>query len=139
MTGFNFWHRWLIVLGIMLVVFGVITLFPPLFNAELAYINAAFWPSGVTPATAKTFYNWMFGVYAAIELSWAVLLLLILIYPFKKKEKWAWYALLGCFLIWFGIDTSVSLAFGFYLNAINNGIFFLLLLLPLLFTKRHFV
>ena len=127
------------VLGIMLVVFGVIALFPPLFNTEFSYINAAFWSSGVTPATAKAFYNWMFGVYAAIELSWAVLLLLILLYPFKNQEKWAWYALLSCFSIWFGIDTVVSLAFGVDLNAINNGIFFVLLLLPLLFTKRDFV
>ena len=57
---------------------------------------------------------------------------------FKKKEKWAWYCLLSCVSIWFFIDTFVSLALGFYLNAINNCIFYVLLVLPLLFTKKDF-
>ncbi len=138
MTRFNFWHRWLIVLSIMLIVFGVISLFPALFNTEFSYVNSAFWESGSTPDIVKVFYNWIFGVYAAIGLSWAVFILFILVYPFKKKEKWAWYCLLTCFSIWFFIDTFVSLAFEFYINAINNCIFYALLLVPLLLTKKEF-
>ena len=138
MTRFNFWHRWLIILSIMFVVFGVVMLFPALFNTDLSYINSAFWESGITPKEAKVFYTWILGIYAAMLISWAGFILAILFYPFKKKEKWSWYCLLTCFSIWFLIDTLVSLASGVYLNAINNCIWYILLLLPLLFTKRDF-
>lgn len=138
MGRFNFWRGWLIVCGIMMIVFGVVLLSPALFNAEFSYINSAFWESGIIPAEAKRFYNWMFAMYAAMELASALFILLVALYPFKRKEKWAWYCLFSCISVWFIIDTSFSLFFKVYINAINNCILYVLLILPLLFTKREF-
>lgn len=138
MRNFNFWQKWLVLFGIVSIMLNVALMSPAMFNAELSYISSAFWESGVVPSEAKEFYNWVFGVYAAMGITWAFFIVLVASYPFKRKEKWSWYCLFSCISVWFVIDTAFSLSFEFYMNAINNGIFYVLLILPLIFTKREF-
>lgn len=136
--NFNFWQRWLFFFGIVSAMFGIVLMSPAMFNADIKYISSAFWESGVTPVEVKVFYNWVFGVYAAMEISWALFIVLVACYPFNRKEKWSWYCLFSCISVWFVIDTSFSLYYEFYVNAVNNSLFYVLLILPLIFTKKEF-
>ncbi len=138
MGNFNFWQKWLVLFGIITMVFGVILMTPAMFNVEFSYISAAFWEAGVVPEEAREFYNWVFGLFAAMSIAWALFIVLVACYPFKKKEKWSWYCLFICISVWFVIDTIFSLSFGVYANALNNCLFYVLLILPLIFTKREF-
>lgn len=138
MESFNFWQKWLVIIGIISMGMSAILMLPAMFNAELSYISSAFWKSGVVPLEAQEFYNWVFGVYAAMGTAWALFIVFVAYSPFKRKEKWSWYCLFSCISVWFVIDTAFSLSFGFNENAINNGLLYVLLMLPLIFTKREF-
>lgn len=128
----------MVLFSIVTMVFCAALMSPAMFNAELSYISSAFWESGMVPSEAKEFYNWVFGVYAAMGIAWALFIVFVACYPFKRKEKWSWYCLFSCISVWFVIDSAFSLSFEFYVNAINNCLFYVLLILPLIFTKREF-
>jgi len=138
MGSFNFWQKWLVLIGIVTMVFCAALMSPAMLDAELSYISSAFWESSEVPAEAKEFYYWVFGVYSAMGTAWALFIVLVACYPFKRKEKWSWYCLFSCISVWFVIDTAFSINFEFYVNVINNVIFYVLLILPLIFTKREF-
>jgi len=138
MNIFNFWQKWLIVVSVLCIIFGIILFLPALMDLEFSYINEAFWESGVVPHEAKPFYNFIFGMYSAIEISWALFIFFMVYYPLKRKEKWAWNSILICISVWFVIDTIFSTNFGLYTNSINNFILYLLFLIPLIFTRKYF-
>ena len=139
MRRFNFWQKWLVVFGSISGLMGVfLAVAPTFFHVEFGYINKAFWEAGVVPDGAKTFYSWIFGVYAAMGIAWALFIVFVASSPFKRKEKWSWYCLTSCISVWFVIDTLFSISFKVYLNTLNNCIFYVLLMLPLIFTKKHF-
>jgi hypothetical protein len=140
MKHFNFWQKWLVIVGALYGLMGCyLAVAPTFFHVEFAYINRTFWESAVVPVEAKAFYNWIFGIYSAMAIAWALFIVLIAGHPFKKKEKWAWNCLASCISVWFLIDTFFSVYAGAYTNAINNCFFLALLLLPLFFTRKAFI
>ncbi len=42
-------------------------------------------------------------------------------------------------IVWFVVDTAISIRYGVGFNVVVNTIFLLLALLPLIFTRTHFV
>lgn len=86
---------------------------PIIFNLELSYFTSVFWESGIVPPKTKAFYHWVFGMYAAMATPWALFIVLVAWYPFKRKEKWSWYCLFSCISVWYIIDTVFSLHFDF--------------------------
>jgi len=44
--SFNFWQKWLVFFGIVLMMFGVVLMPPAMFGVEILYISSAFWKSG---------------------------------------------------------------------------------------------
>jgi len=68
-----------------------------------------------------------------------ILLAFIAYYPFLKKEKWAWYAVLLSFGTWILIDTTACIYYGVYFQGyIINALSFLVKALPLFFTWKYF-
>lgn len=59
-------------------------------------------------------------------------------YPFKKKEKWAWNCLVVGLLVWFVLDTSISLNYKVYFNAVFNTALLISAILPAVFTLKYF-
>ncbi len=138
MIGFRFWQKWLVVLGLMITLtMGIFFTFSHLLNIEYSYINLAFWGSQTAPLIVADFQDWIYGVYGAIATTFGLFIIFIASIPFKRKEPWSWYCLVSCISVWFVLDTSISLGFKFYTNAIFNLIFFILLMLPLAFTRNH--
>lgn len=141
MDRFSFWQRWLFVYGLMISIFGVFmaffsgTIFFELFNNQ---INPVFWGVENIPATTRTFQGWLYGVSGSIMTGWGIFLTFIAYYPFKMKEKWSWNCLISGLLVWFVMDTSISVYFNVYFNVLFNSLIFILGLLPLVFTWKHF-
>ena len=96
MNSFLFWQRWLLILGIVFVVFGIVMTLP--FGANLVdgLINPVFWGNGAIPDNANAFKTFIYGVLGAAMVGWGVLLAFIAHYPFRQKEKWAWNCLAIC-------------------------------------------
>jgi len=58
--------------------------------------------------------------------------------PFKNREIWAWNCVAGGLLVWFVLDTAISLAYRVYFNAAFNALLFAGGMFPLWFTRRYF-
>jgi hypothetical protein len=142
MNKFSFWLRWLLVIGMIICVFGIVMAFlsgTVLFKPLNSQINPVFWGTKDVDSAVKEYQQWIMGVLGATMASWGIFVLFITHYPFRNKEKWSWNCLIAGLLVWFFIDSSISLYFLVYFNAIFNAILFVLVMLPLVFTRKYFV
>jgi hypothetical protein len=140
--SFGFWQKWLFGFGLYLVVFGLImalfgqsSLMNFVFNNQ---IDSVFWGSRELSAAAAEFQVFVYGVLGATIVGWGVFLAFIAHYPFKAREPWAWNCVAIGVVMWFVVDTLVSIRFGVGFNVMVNIVFLSLALLPLLFTRRNF-
>ncbi len=142
MTHFSLWQRWLFAVGIVMSVFGVLlALFnaTPLFALFDRQINPVFWGAADIPGGAREFKQWAYGVLGAMLAGWGVFMAFIAHYPFKRREMWAWNCIFAGLLVWFVIDTAISLNFKVYFNAAFNTVLFVMVMLPLAFSRKHFL
>jgi hypothetical protein len=142
MKSFSFWQRWLFIFSLIVVVFGLgmATLNrTPLFAIFDSQVNPVFWGADPLPAGIDQFLGWVYGVLGATIAGWGIFLAFMARYPFRKRERWAWNALLLGLSLWYLTDTAISFYFGVVFNAIFNTVIFILAVLPLFFTRREFL
>jgi hypothetical protein len=141
MSNFLFWQRWLFVVGIGIVVFGILMAVfsgSPLFDLFNRQIDPAFWAREQALGTILRFQHWIYGVWGATIAGWGVFLAFIVHFPFRNKEKWAKNCLILGLLVWFVLDTSLSLFYKVYFNAAFNTVLLILAGLPIVFTRKEF-
>jgi hypothetical protein len=139
---FLLWQRWLMTLGVIIVVFGVALAFlypTPLFDIFRTQIDPVFWSAGELTVGIASFQQWIYGVLGATMAGWGVCIAFIAAVPFKRKEKWAWNCLAIAVSLWFVIDTFLSWRFGALFNVVFNVLIFLAALVPLLFSRKYFL
>lgn len=139
---FIFWQRWLVVVSIVILVFGLLMTFTsgtPFFNIFHRWIDPAFWAGQTPDASARNFQAWVYGVWGTTLAGWGVLLTYIAVIPFKKREKWAWNCMAAGILTWFLLDTGLSLIHGVNFNVAVNCMILILAGLPLVFTRKLFL
>jgi hypothetical protein len=140
MKGFDFWQKWLLGLGLVMVCFGLALAFlsgTVVFSILDQQINPVFW-KGVLPPEFTFFQRWVYAVLGATMAGWGVCVAFMAHFPFRRRERWIWNALAWAIGVWFCVDTAYSLLFRVYFNAVFNIIIFLAALAPLTFTRRHF-
>ena len=141
MSNFTFWQRWLLVVGLGIIIFGMFMAVlsgSPLFDLFNHQIDLAFWGEEQSLGTILRFQHWIYGVWGATIAGWGVFLTFIAYYPFRNKEKWARNCLILGLLIWFVLDTSLSLFYKVYFNAGFNIALLVLAGLPMVFTRKEF-
>ena len=141
MPKFLFWQKWLFIVGIVIVVFGIIMAFlsgTALFDLFNRQIDPAFWGKGTSLESVKSFQQWIYGVWGATIAGWGIFVTFIAHYPFRNKEKWAWNCLVVGLLTWFVLDTALSLFFKVYFNVAFNATLLLLAGLPVVITRKEF-
>jgi hypothetical protein len=141
MPKFLFWQKWLFIVGIVIVVFGIIMAFlsgTALFDLFNRQIDPAFWGNGTSLESIKSFQQWIYGVWGATIAGWGIFVTFIAHYPFRNKEKWAWNCLVVGLLTWFVLDTALSLFFKVYFNVAFNATLLLLAGLPVVITRKEF-
>ncbi len=142
MRSFSFWSMWLLIVSIYIAVFGLVLAFfnqsqlmDFIFNRQ---INPVFWPGAGIPEKAALFQAWIYGVLGATVLGWGILMAFLVYYPFKAREKWAWNSLAVSITVWFIADTTISSFYSATFNVVFNTILLLLVVVPLLFTRKYF-
>ena len=142
MTQFTFWQRWLFIVGLIITVFGVtfaLANSTALFGVFDIQVNPVFWDTvEITDRAAREFQSWIYGVLGATIAGWGVFITFIAHYPFRNRERWAWNCLLVAVLIWFVVDTAISMNFRVYFNVVFNTVLLTATLLPLGFSRKHF-
>ncbi|RMD97916.1 MAG: hypothetical protein D6814_08585 [Calditrichaeota bacterium] len=140
MASFQFWRKWLFVVAIALMFMGLamvgLSLLPGILPGD-PFI-AAFWRGQAPPFEAARLYHWLIGVWGATIAGWGLVLAFLVQVPVRRKEKWAWQCLLSAVLVWYPLDTFLSLHFGVVANAILNTVILGLILSPLALTRRAF-
>jgi hypothetical protein len=141
MSGFTFWQRWLLAVGVVIALFGLFTALAagtPLFDPFDRQIDWIFWGTAAVGGSVRLFQQWVFGVWGATIAGWGIFVIFLARHPFRKKERWAWNCIALGLAVWFLLDTSISLIHGVYFNAAINTVLFVLTILPLIFTRKDF-
>jgi uncharacterized membrane protein YiaA len=141
LSNFPFWQRWLFVVGIGIVIFGLLMAVisgSPVFGLFNRQIDPALWGTVPSIESIQHFQSWIYGVWGATIAGLGVFLSFIAHDPFRNKEKWARNCLIIGLLVWFVLNTSLSLFYKVYFNAAFNTALFILAGLPLFFTRNEF-
>jgi len=67
-----------------------------------------------------------------------IFLAYIVRYPFAKKEQWARECAAVGLVVWFLLDTSLSIYYGVFFNVAFNSLLLVAAAMPLMFTRREF-
>ncbi len=141
MSAEKFWSEWLKITMLIVLIAGILltlmsNIIPVNFIDKL--INKNFF-HGVPPdASVIMLKNWFLGVSGAVMAGWGSSMLFVVSYPFRHKEKWAWQCIFYPVILWYVLDTSISLYFGVIFNVIINSILFLQIIAPLMFLRNSF-
>lgn len=141
MDHFDFWQRWLFVVSIVIIAFGI---FMAVFNQTAIFdlfndqIDPVFWDNSPIPEAFTQFQGWVYGVLGSTMAGWGIMLLFIVQHPFRQREKWAWSAIATSLGFWYLLDTGISLYFGVNFNALFNTLLLVLIIPPLLGTRKLF-
>ncbi len=141
MKGFAFWRIWLFVGCVSMIVLGLLMVFfnqHPLFVSFNEPIHRVFWPNLEITDAVTDFQRWVYGAWGAAIAAMGVFAIFLAQQGFSRREKWARNCLGVSILVWYALDTAVSLFSGVVDNAIFNTVCLIGFSLPLLFTWRHF-
>jgi len=138
----NLWDRWLLFVGWLLVVFGLLLGFlnqtEPFDSAFNRQINPVFWTDGAPPPGVEAFQGWIYGVLGCTVSGWGVFVVFLARHPFRKRERWARNCIAAGIALWYITDTSISLYFGVVFNAVFNTALAALVYVPLVVTRGEF-
>lgn len=141
MDRFLVLQRWLLVGSIFFALFGVAAALlgnTALFGVYTAQIDRLFWPGGA-PEGALAFRGFIFGPLGGTIAGSYAMMAAIVAYPFRRRELWAWHALVWSHVLWFVVDSAVSVAYGAYFNVWMINLAPLILLgVPLLLSRPYF-
>jgi hypothetical protein len=142
MTSARFWNLWLLLVGWVLVVFGLLLGFfnqTPLFDVAFnSQIDSVFWPNAIPVEGIEAFQAWIYGVLGFTVSGWGVFVIFLARYPFRKRECWARNCVFAGITLWYITDTSISLYFGVTVNAVLNTAVAVLVYIPLAATWTEF-
>ncbi|MBM4246029.1 MAG: excinuclease ABC subunit A [Deltaproteobacteria bacterium] len=132
-----FWLRWLVVAAAIVIGFGASMVLAPGPTRQLFGLLLFASPDGVNDlAGAEAAYvSLVHAILGATMVGWGVLLLLVVLGPFRRGSAEAWRMLVASLAAWFVPDTAFSLASGFWPNAVLNAGFVVLFAVPLLATR----
>lgn len=137
MTKFQFWYRWLLTASLTLVAFGVFVAIAPdsivlrTWNDSLDNTFLV----GSENGAASEVRRFLMGPLGATIAGFYVLQSFIVWTAFRTRERWAWWAIAFATLLWFVVDSAVSIDHGARFNVLMINLPALVVMgLPLAFT-----
>jgi hypothetical protein len=128
-----FWWRWMVVVTIGVIVYGLALLVAP--GPMQDIYNRVFYSdrdiATVFSSEASHFVRFVYRVLGAVMVGWMITVLGIVIVPFRRGERWTWTTLTLSIGAWFVLDSAFSMADGFVMNAVFNVAFLVLFAIPL--------
>lgn len=139
---FSFWVKYLSAISIFLCIFSIswaiIGSFDPLGIYDY-YFAKAFWQMDRLPVDAAKAKSFLLGPFGATSAAYFLLQFFITKYGYAQRQLWAYKSILYGFFFWFTLDTIVSLFHQAYFNIIIVNIPCMLMMLPIVFTRKYFV
>ena len=116
--NFDHWCSWLLYSSLFFMAFGVFVAIAPnsfLISPWTNAVDARFFP-GETPPDAVALRAFLMAPLGATIAGTYLLQTFVVIHGFRKRENWAWHAILYSTLLWFGVDSMMSVVHGAYFN-----------------------
>lgn len=139
---FLFWQKWLTYANVMALMVGLLAAFfidSLVFDIYNENIQAQYNDGNPLPDHMNLMKKWLFGIIGGTIAGFQLLIIFISEHAFKKKEKWAWTAIMTAMLLWFVVDSGVSIACSAWFNVwFINLPSFILILIPLIATRKMF-
>lgn len=136
------WWRWLFVVSLVGVLFGVMMVVAPGVLKPLSQpAYDSFFPTDRYSELAPedvAFQDWLYGVLGATMAGWCLILSFIAYYPFRAGERWAWQALAIAVAVWYLLDTGTSWLHGVTVNVVFNTGLLIAFGVPLVASRRLF-
>ena len=140
-STFRFWINWLIIANVIALVIGLLVAFwgnGPFFAPHNANTQTQFLADAQHIEGVQHMKNWLFGIIGGTIVGFHILMIGMAHYALRKKEKWAYLFLWLGLLLWFVIDSSISIFYGAAYNVyLINIPAFVMIGLPLIFLFRH--
>ena len=133
-----FWWRWLIVVSVGVMLFGLSMVVLPDITKHLFSLLLFSSPEAIAGfgEPAVSYIGLVHGVLGAVMFGWGVMLLLVLLGPFRSGSREAWLTLLVSLAAWYIPYTIFSLWSGYLQNAVLNTTLAFLFTAPLVATYR---
>ena len=128
------WQNWLSTWAILVTVFGVI-LAGAAFPATDGLTTMLFTFFGnPLPADIDLHHRFANGLMGAVTMGWGLTYIgafkaLYALDPATAAPIWRY--LLFISVVWYAVDSAISIATGFWMNAVSNTVFLIALLIPL--------
>jgi hypothetical protein len=87
--------------------------------------------AGDLTANELDYVAFVFRVLGAVIVGWMVALAGIAVVPLRRREPWAWWTVASSMVVWFVIDTGMSVIVGQHSHAAFNLAFLLAVAVPL--------
>lgn len=141
LSTFEFWYRWLLTASVAFVAFGIFVAFFPEsvvldpWNSALAQAVS---DGALSEETSRT-KAFMMGPLGGTIAGFYVLQSFIIWRPFRNKEQWSWWAVSLATLVWFAVDSVLSVHHGASFNVLMINLPALIVIgIPLLTTFSDF-
>jgi hypothetical protein len=125
------WKNWMRVWCWATLAFGGVlaaAAVPALEGPTLGFYDLVTWPIDGAPATFDPIARFTCGVLGAVMIGWALTIFALL----PVADARAWRSFTGAMMIWYVIDSTVSVTAGAPGNAVSNTVFLALFLIPVL-------
>ena len=133
----DFWKNWLNLWSLAVTVFGAILALAAFAPTDgLARLVFALFQNPM-PSEIDMLHRFSIGLMGAVTMGWGMTLYVAfqaIHLADRAQAPRIWRNLTLAALIWFGIDSGISVATGYWLNAVSNTLFIALYLIPLLRT-----
>jgi hypothetical protein len=94
---------------------------------------------GRTPPEVIRFRRFILGPFGATSAGYFFLLFFVLRYPFQRRERWAYRAVVGSLSLWFVVDSTASVLHGALFNVLLVNVPCITVLgLPLFLLRSRF-
>lgn len=110
-----------------------------LFVGDEVFDRLGFGPADgdIVDGRPREYVRLVFGVLGAAIVGWMVTFGAIVLGPLRRRQTWAWWAITAASIVWFVLDTALSLALGFVGHALSNIVFAVALGVPLAAIRRE--
>ena len=126
------WDRLLMLVVVAVAVYAIGLVVAGLWLGDTVFNTLGFGPEdGNVVDTQREYVRLVYGILGAVIVGWMTTIGFIAFGPLRRREAWAWWALVASALIWFVLDTGLSLLLGFVGHALFNLVFAVGLAVPL--------